>query len=66
VEVRIDALEPGDLLGFSTVVGGEAAHVGLYVGEGRFIHSSTSGVRVSNLWEPYWMQHFMAARRIVQ
>ncbi len=66
VEVRVGALEPGDLLGFSAVVGGEATHVGLYVGDGRFIHSSSSGVRVSNLREPYWQQHFMAARRIVR
>jgi len=66
VELRVEALEPGDVLGFSAVVGGEATHVGLYVEDGRFIHSSSSGVRVSNLREPYWQQHFMAARRIVQ
>ena len=65
LDARIETLEPGDVLGFSAVPGGEATHVGLYVGEGRFIHSSSSGVRVSSLWEPYWMEHFMAARRIV-
>jgi len=66
VEQRVGALFPGDVLGFSAVVGGEATHVGLYIGDGRFIHSSTSGVRVSDLREPYWQQHFVAARRIVQ
>ena len=65
VELRVGALEPGDVLGFSAVVGGEATHVGLYIGDGQFIHSSTSGVRVSDLRQPYWQQHFMAARRIV-
>jgi cell wall-associated NlpC family hydrolase len=65
VGTRIEALEPGDVLGFSAVLGGEVTHVGLYVGDGRFIHSSSSGVRITTLWEPYWMQHFMAARRIV-
>jgi cell wall-associated NlpC family hydrolase len=65
VELRVGALEPGDVLGFSAVVGGEATHVGLYIGDGQFIHSSTSGVRVSDLRQPYWQQHFMAARRMV-
>ena len=66
VELRVQALVPGDILGFSAAVGGESTHVGLYVGDGQFIHSSTSGVRVSDLREPYWQQHFVAARRIVQ
>jgi cell wall-associated NlpC family hydrolase len=65
VEVRVEALEPGDVLGFSAVVGGEPTHVGLYVGDGRFIHSGSSGVKVSDLREPYWQRHFMAARRMV-
>ena len=65
VELQVGALQPGDVLGFSAVVGGEATHVGLYVGDGEFIHSSTRGVRVSDLREPYWQQHFMAARRMV-
>jgi len=66
VELRVGALEPGDVLGFSAVVGGEATHVGLYVGDGQFIHSSTSGVRVSDLRQPYWQQHLTAARRMVR
>lgn len=65
VELRVEVLEPGDILGFSAVPGGEATHVGLFVGDGQFIHSSSSGVRVSNLRDPYWQRHFMAARRIV-
>ena len=53
------------LLGFSAVVGGAATHVGLYIGDGEFIHSSTTGVRVSDLRTPYWQQHFISARRMV-
>jgi len=66
VDLRLSALHPGDILGFSAVPGGVATHVGLYVGDGRFIHSSTSGVRVSDLSEPYWQSHLMAARRILE
>lgn len=65
VEKRVEALLPGDILGFSAVPGGESTHVGLFVGDGRFIHSSSSGVRVSNLRDPYWQRHFIGARRIV-
>jgi cell wall-associated NlpC family hydrolase len=65
VDLRLGALRPGDVLGFSVTIDGEATHVGLYVGDGQFIHSSTRGVRVSNLREPYWQQHFIAARRMV-
>jgi len=65
VELKLEALRPGDVLGFSAIVGGEASHVGLYVGDGQFIHSSTQGVRVSDLREPHWQQHFIAARRVV-
>ena len=32
--LMVEALNPGDVLGFSVVIGGEATHVGLYVGDG--------------------------------
>jgi cell wall-associated NlpC family hydrolase len=66
VEVDVESLRPGDVLGFSAEVGGAVTHVGLYIGDGEFIHSSTSGVRISNLREPYWQRHFIAASRMVQ
>ncbi len=60
------ALRPGDILGFSDDGPGRADHVGLYVGAGEFIHSSSSGVRVSSLWNAYWRDNLVAARRIVE
>ena len=60
------ALRSGDILGFSGTEKGKTTHVGLYVGNGEFIHSSSSGVRISDLANPYWQQHFIAARRIVR
>ena len=59
------ALRPGDVLGFSATPGGKTSHVGLYVGDGDFIHSSSSGVRISTLDSRYWQEHLVAARRIV-
>jgi cell wall-associated NlpC family hydrolase len=65
VETNPSSLRRGDILGFSGKVGGKSTHVGLYVGNGEFIHSSSSGVRVSDLANPYWLQHFIEARRVV-
>lgn len=70
VEPRLEALRPGDILGFSVERAG-VTHVGLYVGEGRFIHSASSGVKLSSLTatDPdsrWWRQRLVAARRILR
>jgi hypothetical protein len=64
------SLRPGDLLTFSNS-GGPVTHVGLYIGEGRFIHSASRGVQVSLLSgeDPYgrwWYKRWVGARRIVE
>lgn len=60
-----DLLRPGDILGFSLDDPDKTSHVGLYVGDYEFIHSSSSGVRLSNILTPYWLEHIVAARRVV-
>ncbi len=54
----------GDLVFFKTH-GKHISHVGIYLGEGRFIHSPTTGerVRVDNLASQYWARRFAGARR---
>lgn len=69
VERVLQKLKPGDLLTFSNR-GGRVTHVGLYMGAGRFIHSATRGVQVSNLSaeDPYgrwWYQRWVGVRRIL-
>jgi cell wall-associated NlpC family hydrolase len=69
VERRLEALRPGDILGFS-VEGDQITHVGLYVGEGEFIHSASGGVKLSSLSATdgdslWWRWHWAAARRIL-
>lgn len=66
VPVEKANLQPADLLLFSrngTVV----SHVGLYIGNGKFIHASTSttGVIISDLYSTYYVNHYYAARRII-
>jgi cell wall-associated NlpC family hydrolase len=63
------ALLPGDLLTFSGN-GRTVTHVGLYIGDGRFIHSASRGVQISRLGEDdpngrYWYRRWVGARRLI-
>jgi cell wall-associated NlpC family hydrolase len=63
-------LLPGDILVFAS--NGSVNHVGLYVGNGRFIHATSSGgVKVSELEtaDPYnrwWVERWVGARRVLR
>ena len=58
-------LEPGDLVFFNTR-GKRFSHVGIYVGDGRFIHAPSRGGRVHivNMGDRYWVSRFDGARRL--
>lgn len=62
-----DELQPGDLVFFNTLKS-TFSHVGIYLGNNRFIHSPSSGgqVRVENMQEGYWAKRFNGAQRIEQ
>ena len=64
IEVPRDELRPGDLVFFNTLKR-TFSHVGIYVGDGKFIHSPRSGgaVRVEDMRYAYWSQRFTGARR---
>ncbi len=59
-----DRLSKGDLVFFSALPGGELSHVGIYVGEGAFIHAPGRGkrVRTDSLDGSYFREHFSGAR----
>lgn len=65
-KVEQDRLIPGDLVYFNTL-GGRVSHIGIYVGERRFVHAPSSGgfVRMDNLDTPYWQKHYVEAKRIL-
>ena len=62
--VARNAMKIGDLVFFRTH-GKRISHVGIYLGDGRFIHSPSSGKRVSvsSLDERYWSKRFAGAKR---
>lgn len=65
--VRPEKLAQGDLVFFTTTKNGSrVGHVGIYLGKGNFIHSSSSkGVIISNLKEKYYQTHFHSAGRVL-
>ncbi len=65
-KVDRSSLKQGDLVFFETVRKG-ISHVGVYVGDGKFVHSSSrraGGVRVDSLSSGYYSQTFRGARRV--
>jgi cell wall-associated NlpC family hydrolase len=60
-------LQPGDLVFFNTMRQA-FSHVGIYVGDGKFIHSPKPGaqVRLENMGVSYWSRRFDGARRVFQ
>lgn len=69
VKVSKSELEPGDLVFFKKInsVGAGVSHVGIYIGNGKFIHASTpaKGIRVDNLNDDYYTTRFHSARRVI-
>src|SRR5687767_10734554 len=65
VPLRGMNLRRGDLLFFDQD-GKKKSHVGLYLGDGRFVHAPSSGksVRTDRLDSPYWKKHLSEVRRI--
>ena len=64
-KINTSALRKGDLVFFDQE-GKNASHVGIYLGDGTFVHAPSSGgeVRRDRLDAPYWQRHFDSARRL--
>jgi cell wall-associated NlpC family hydrolase len=63
--ITLDNLKPGDLVFFNTMRR-PFSHVGIYLGDKRFVHAPTAGkqVHVVDMTQPYWSQRYNGARRI--
>lgn len=67
LSIRQDDLKPGDLVFFNTMRSA-FSHVGIYIGDGKFIHAPRTGstVRVEDMRQDYWTRRFDGARRAPQ
>lgn len=65
-KIAPERLAAGDLVFFGS--GGEVSHVGIYVGEGRFVHAPSTGgtVRLDHLDGAYWRDHYSGAKRVLK
>ena len=61
-----DLLQPGDLVFFATLGGKSPTHVGIYAGDGQFLHAPNSRSKVSygDLTSGYWLKCYIGARRL--
>lgn len=65
-QISVDELQPGDLVFFNTLRR-SFSHVGIYLGDNRFVHapSSGGGVEVVSMQDQYWVKRFNGARRVL-
>ena len=65
IKVKRADMKPGDLVFFHTGGRHRISHVGIYISNGRFIHSPASGksVEISSLDDSYWAKRFAGAKR---
>ena len=66
-KVAENKLRPGDLVFFHTLRRA-FSHVGIYIGNGQFIHAPRPGqrVQIESMASPYWARRFVGARRLIQ
>lgn len=66
-QVSRTRLAPADLVFFNTS-GRAFSHVGIYIGDDRFVHAPSSGslVRVDSMAQVYWRQRYVGARRLIE
>jgi cell wall-associated NlpC family hydrolase len=55
-------LKEGDLVFFNTI--GGVSHVGMYIQNNKFVHASSGGVTISDLYEDYWLKKFIGVGRV--
>ena len=65
-KISVGEADPGDLMFFQDQT--KLSHVGIYLGDGRFVHAPASGenVTVATLASPYYLEHLVAVGRLLR
>ena len=65
--IDMEELMPGDIVFFANTYTDGISHEGIYIGSGLFIHAAgqEAGVKISSMKEPYYMEHYAGAKRII-
>jgi cell wall-associated NlpC family hydrolase len=65
--VEWGAWQPGDLVFFANTYRAGVSHVGIYIGDGQFVHAENegTGVTISSVWSDYYSAHYYGATRLV-
>ncbi len=66
VAVSRSELQPGDMVFFATAGGGRISHVGMFIGNDRFIHAPRTGknIEITSMSMDYWNKRYVMARRV--
>lgn len=66
-QIDVSQLKPGDLVFFNTMRRA-FSHVGIYLGDSRFLHAPRKGaeVRIEDMRQSYWVKRYNGARRVVE
>lgn len=64
VEIKRSELELGDLVFFKT--GKQDRHVGIYMGDGSFMHASIKGIKFTKLDKPFYKKAYWTSRRVIE
>ncbi|MNS69422.1 putative endopeptidase YafL precursor [compost metagenome] len=66
-QIKQDKLRRGDLVFFNINQRPGADHVGVYLGDGKFIEAPRTGlnIRISQLSDNFWQDHYLGARRLL-
>ncbi len=67
VIVAKEDLQCGDLVFFQKTTHSSrfATHIGIYIGNGQFIHAGSKGITIASLDNSYWVSHYLCARRVI-